>query len=98
MEFWCSYATLRIGPGRARHDGDPGCRSNSNDTIGFVALAKEQLAAVTDNWFHWFLPFTKPPITGATEFDIQRGCHRRASERTDFYVWAMSAGLAVPFC
>jgi hypothetical protein len=29
---------------------------DSDDTIWFVALAKEQLALVTDDWFHGF-PF-----------------------------------------
>jgi len=38
--------------GGPEHESQSRDRSDSNDTIWFVALAKEQFAAITDDWFH----------------------------------------------
>jgi hypothetical protein len=46
---------LWTGARWAEHQVHPACRSDSNDTIWSIALAKEQLALVSDNGFHWRL-------------------------------------------
>ena len=43
---------LKTGPCRTHNQCDLLSRSDSNDTIWFVALAEEQLTAITDYWFH----------------------------------------------
>ena len=45
-------ALLRTGSCRAHNQCGPLGRSDSNDTIWFIALAKEHLAAIANNWFH----------------------------------------------
>ena len=56
--MWFDFTGLdvRNKPRRMKHNRHFSRRSDSNDSIRFVALAKEQLALVTENGFHGF-PF-----------------------------------------
>jgi hypothetical protein len=46
---------LRTGPSRTHDQCGLLCRSDSNDTIWFVALTEEPPTAITDYRFHWSL-------------------------------------------
>ncbi len=73
---------LRTGPGRTHNECALLCRSDSNDTTWFVALAEEQLTASpcgrpSDNRFHRRLLSRHQPllgITSSTALDIPQDC------------------------
>jgi hypothetical protein len=48
FKFWFDAKSFR----RAKNNVQFRDRAEAQETIWFVALAKEQLALVTDDWFH----------------------------------------------